>query len=230
MKKITVSYAMALLAICFLVNLVSAQKLDVREKGKVVATVNIERTEQVRALTIVREGQPAHIYRSYPFVSAFSLTIGKEQILTYYSKTRQVELNDGTFSLAEVNAEATNYGRGDVKALFQQVSDDMRILRTVRETMPSIRLFETALVILTGDNSFIESNPSETLTVSRDVAFVKTSANAQGTLAGCTSRCERTEQRCVQSAGTNQASIDQCYENSFRCQENCERVYGGIQP
>ncbi len=167
MKKKLMSYAMALLAICFLSNLVSAQKFEVREKDKVVATVNNERTEQVRTLTISREGQPAHVYRNYTFISALSLTVGKDQILTYYSKTRQIQLKDTMISRSELNSEAVNYGRGDIKDLFQQVSDDMRVLRTLREVMPSVRLFETALVILTGDKSFITGEPSENLTVVR---------------------------------------------------------------
>jgi hypothetical protein len=160
--------AMMLFTICASATLVSAQqKIEVREKGKTVAMVSVERTEQVRMLTISREGEPTHIYRSYPFVSAFSLTIGKEQVLTYYSKTRQIELKDSTFSLADVNMETANYGRADVKTLYQQVAEDMRVLRTVRESIPSVRLFETALVILTGNKSLLEGEPSETLTVAK---------------------------------------------------------------
>jgi hypothetical protein len=227
-KKLIVSYAMALLAICFLVNLVSAQKFEVRENGKITATVNNERTEQVRTLTISREGQPTHIYRSYPFVSAFSLSIGKDQVLTYYSKTRQIDLKASTFSLADVNMETANYGRDDVKTLYQQVSDDMRILRTVREAMPSVRLFETGLVLLTGEKSFLEGEASESLKVVKDVAFVKASSNAQLTLEGCNARCQGTEQRCIKSANGNQTAISACYSDSFRCQENCERTYAPV--
>jgi hypothetical protein len=201
------------------------QQYAVSENNRSTATVTMEFTDELRKVSIKRNGQPEHVYRSFLSAPIFTVHAETHLIFAYYPELSRISTTEANFSLREVNNQAKRYGRDDVNSIHGRLAADMRILRAVREYDAAFRLFETAFVIATGDESILQGEPSPSLRVSE---ITQTSAKMRKAavlqdITTCKNDCRNTETRCLEGVPTGDRI--RCYEASFKCQQNCDSIY-----
>ncbi len=143
------------------------QQYAISENNRPAATVTMEFTDELRKVSIKRNGQPEHVYRSFLSAPVFTVHAGTHLIFAYYPELSRISTTEANFSLREVNNRAKRYGREDVNSIHGRLAADMQILRAVREYDAAFRLFETAFVIATGDESILQGEPSTSLRVNK---------------------------------------------------------------
>ncbi len=221
---------------------VTKRTFDVSEYGHSIATVALERNNEVLKAFIYREGQPVHLYGSFPAASAWSVYIGKEKVLAYYGTTSRVETKTSGFTASA----AARHGRKDVDDIHEQLADDMRILRAVRVFDHGISMFESNFVIATGDESIFQNEPAASLQVKErphegttsagifSAQLIKVGLNGRrcstrqglspGTIGYCYQQCGNNRDMCIHDPKVGDHTA--CYTGYTSCTGTCETSYG----
>lgn len=192
-----VIFAVALLALSMttITSADNSRQITVTENGRVIATVKAERSKGgIVDFSISREGQPEHTYRYLANYPALTASVNGREVFTYLpgqSGERNI----------------------DKQFVRQELVADMRILRTVRKSTKIVALIEIAYAAVSGDESMIFGEPSDTLRAS-----VVRMEPASMTLSDCTDACIGVLGKCTESKETNE---DKCYEGAFKCVGSC---------
>jgi hypothetical protein len=144
-----------------------SQKFQISEDGNLKATVINERNDEEVKVSILRPNQPTHVYRTAISAGVTSVHVKDRQVLAYQNNSKRIEIGNTDFIATEVNITARK-ARSEVSSLSQELADDMRILRAVREFAPNadVTLAELAYVIATGEDSIYVGEALKSLQVS----------------------------------------------------------------
>jgi hypothetical protein len=213
-----------------------SQQFQVTEAGDLRAMVIAQRNDEVVKVSILRPNQPTHVYRTAIWAGVTSVHINGKNLFAYQNTSKRVEIGNTDFIATEVNIAARK-ARSEVVSLSQELTDDMRILRAVRDFAPNadVRLAELAYVIATGEDSIYRGEAPKSLRVSEgtkntgktsaQTKLIKTSAvsRMQGTLEGCKSDCASVRRNCTSDPRVPDPTV--CYTNENNCNLECHRIY-----
>lgn len=131
--------------------------------------VKVETSSSRQAVTvsISRKDEPTHYYLNYPQVAVTKVQFGKRNdVFTHYINAKRVESENFSLDLNKISGNERK-NRTDIKQIKIKLTEDMKILRAIREfdKTADTLLAELAYVVLTYDDSIIDGEAPDDLTV-----------------------------------------------------------------
>lgn len=219
------------------------KQYDVFRRDKKIATVATSADREAVSVFIYRQGQPAHLYRTYPQAAATVVRIGRRDLFTHYIDAKSIVADDFNFRLDETSGPVRR-ARNDVRAIAKQLEEDMLVLRAVRgfDRDADVLLAELAYVVLTYNDSIIDGATPPSFSV-REVAPASSSNGENGNgkqrilraaakpsrdckLSECKSTCDGQYSECQADQGV--ADKTACHNNRTSCTSNCYKACASI--
>lgn len=219
------------------------RRYEVSDKGNKLATVVTSASNQMVSVSVERKGKPVHYYRTYVQLPVTEVRIGdRQQVFSIYHKTGDIVAEDYklnvkfNLNIARISGVERSQ-RNDVKAIRKQFAQDMHILRAVRayDATSDVELAELAYVIVTYDDSIMNSEAPASLTVNEATAknFSKTNnakivraafAIQSNTLDGCMKQVDADYNDCVADKSFSDKTV--CHNNRVSGRSTCYSTYG----
>lgn len=202
------------------------------DKGKVVR-ISTAADREIVAVTIERQGRPAHKYVTYPQAATTVVRAGARDLFKHHFDAKLLAGDDFSFQIGrESGPERARHK--SVVAIRRQLEDDMRVLRAVRGFDPDadVLLAELAYVVLTYDGSMIDAAPPSGYVVyelarasgGRVVRSARVVSASLRAARGCSLReCVDTCDGQYASCMADQSFTDKtpCHNNRTSCTNNC---------
>lgn len=207
------------------------------DDGKLVK-VSTSADRETVAVTVQRQGRPAHSYVTYPQAATTVVRAGQRELFKHYFDAKTLTGDNFNFQVGR-DSGPERARHQSVVHIRRQLEDDMRVLRAVRGFEPGadVILAELAYVVLTNDDSMIDAAPPSSYVVrelartsagnivrSAKVVRAALRATAFCNLTECKSTCDGHYSECQADQNVSDKTV--CHNNRTSCNNNCYRSCG----
>ncbi len=211
-----------------------ATKYTVFKNKQELAKVSISTDRNTTQVTIERPGQSAHTYTKFIASNDISIDVGGKKFLAYNNTSGDYQLQNlknSTYQIEDTKSNVKQLKWTENKltlnslAIQNQLSEDMKILRVIRNYDDSVktRSFELAYVILTADESIYwmkDFDGYNVKTANRKVKGNLIQPVKYSLDAGCGEGCDSRLAACIRDVPASDRI--ECYRIADGCHGRCD--------